>query len=254
MLFKCGLICTLAMIASSVAFAEVGANGISINKAGEIQDCHGLSDCKKIEPTGDLKKAIDDGYENLSVVDIYKDGSKEIAATSGGDGGCSKFFSYDRVSRKFSSLIFSSRDICNFRVSGNGLISSYRLDAKQYEDVYKIKNGKYQIAISDACVGCDEISRSVYRDGKIYEKLIVTNQQDFTRRSPVTTIVVADKARLYDDHSDSSATKMYLVKGDEVQLAEFNSENGLWYLVKYLPKGRGVIRKWAKCEDLAICK
>ncbi|WP_269503130.1 hypothetical protein [Burkholderia sp. IMCC1007] len=134
------------------------------------------------------------------------------------------------------------------------MISSYRLDAKQYEDVYKLKNGRYQIAISDACVGCDEVFRSVYTDGKISEKLIVTNQQDYAQRTPVTTVVVSDRARLYNNHSDSSATEMYLLKGDKVQLVEFNGENGLWYFVKYLSKRRGAILKWAKCEDLAICK
>ncbi|HEF5875978.1 TPA: hypothetical protein SAY52_006705, partial [Burkholderia cenocepacia] len=83
---KFGLISAIAMIALSVASAET-VNGLSINKAGEIRDCSGLSTCKSIEPTGDLKKAIDDGYENLSVVDIYKNGNKEIAATSGGGDG-----------------------------------------------------------------------------------------------------------------------------------------------------------------------
>ncbi|WP_175821564.1 hypothetical protein [Burkholderia sp. BCC0419] len=253
MLLKFGLISTIATIALSAASAET-ANGLSINKTGEIRDCSGLSTCKSIEPTGDLKKAIDDGYENLAVVDIYKDGNQEIAATSGGSGGCSKFFSYDRASHRFFALRFSDRDICNFRIEGDSLISSYRLDAKQYEDIYKLKKGRYQIAITDACVGCDEVSRSMYADGRISEKIIVTNQRDYAKRMPVTTMVVADKARLYDDHSDSFSTKMYLLKGDKVQLADFNSENGLWYLVKYFTKRHGAILKWIKCEDLAVCK
>ncbi|WP_148093527.1 hypothetical protein [Burkholderia cenocepacia] len=251
---KLGFTFMIAVGVVSVASTEIYANELSIDKAGKIRDCSGSSVCKDIEPTDDLKKAIDDGYENLAVVDIYKDGNREIAATSGGGDSCSKFFSYDHASRRFSALKFSDRDICNFRIDGDGLISSYRLDAKQYEDIYKIKNGKYQIAISDACVGCDEISRSVYVDGRVSEKLIVTNQQNYAQRAPVTTAVAVNKARLYDDHSDSSATKMYLLKGDKVQLVEFNSENGLWYLVKYLSRRRGVILKWVKCEDLTICK
>ncbi|QVN14626.1 hypothetical protein [Burkholderia sp. LAS2] len=253
-LLKFGLTFTITVVAVSVASAATYANDLSIDKAGKIRDCGGSSACKEIEPSGDLKKAIDDGYENLAVVDIYKDGNKEIAATSGGGDRCSKFFLYDRASRRFTSLKFSDRDICNFRIDGDSLISSYRLDAKQYEDIYKIKNRKYQIAISDACVGCDEISRSVYVDGRVSERIIVTNQRNYAQRVPVTTTVAANKARLYDDHSDTSATKMYLLKGDEVQLVEFNSENGLWYLVKYISKWRGIILKWVKCEDLIICK
>ncbi|WP_124669907.1 hypothetical protein [Burkholderia seminalis] len=253
MLLKFGLIYAIFVIVSSVASAEI-SNGLSINKKGEIRDCSGSSTCRSIEPAGDLKKAIEDGYENLAIVDIYKDGSKEIAATSGGADGCSKFFSYDRTSRRFSVLRFSDRDICNFRVEGGRLISSYRFDGKQYEDVYKLENGGYQIAISDACVGCDEVSRSVYADGKISEKIIVTNQRDYVKRTPVITTVVADKAGLYDDHSGSSLAKMYLLRGDRVQLADFNSENGLWYLVKYFTRRHGAILKWIKCEDLAICE
>lgn len=253
MLPKFSLIFAISMIVISDASAGI-VDGLSISKNGEIHDCSGSSACKSIEPTGDLRKAIEDGYENLAVVDIYEDGSKEIAATSRGSDGCSKFFSYDRTSRRFLALRFSDRDICNFRVEGGRLISSYRFDGKRYEDVYKLENGRYKIAISDACVGCDEVSRSVYTDGKISEKIIVTNQLDYVKRTPVITMVVADKAGLYDDHSDSSLAKMYLLRGDRVQLADFNDENGLWYLVKYFTERHGAILKWIKCEDLAICK
>ncbi|VWD39437.1 hypothetical protein BLA50215_05270 [Burkholderia lata] len=253
-LLKYGLTFVIAMISVSVASAEVDDNWLSIDKTGKIRDCSDSSACKIIEPTGRLKKAIDDGYENLTVVNIYKDGNREIAATSAGGDRCSKFFSYDRASHRFSALKFSDRDICNFRVDKDGLISSYRLDAKQYEDIYELKNGRYQIAISDACVGCDEVSRSVYANGKISEKIIVTNQQNYAQRVPINTVVVANKAMLYDDHSDSSEAKIYLLKGDKVRLSEFNDENGLWYLVKYLSRRQGFILKWVKCKDLAICK
>ncbi|WP_155754401.1 hypothetical protein [Burkholderia multivorans] len=253
-LIKVGLIISSAAVAVSLAYADIYPDGLSMGNAGKIQDCSNSSVCKNIEPTGDLKKAIDEGYENLAVVDIYGDGNKEIAATSGGGNRCSKFFSYDRATHRFSVLKLSERDICNFKIDGDSLISSYRLDAKQYEDIYKLKNGKYQIAISDACVGCDEIYRSVYVNGRVSEKIIVTNQQNYARRVPITTEVVSNKAMLYENHSDSAATKMYLLKGDKVQLVEFSSEDGLWYLVKYPSQRRGIIRKWVKCEDLAICK
>lgn len=91
-LLKFGLTFTITVVAVSVASAATYANDLSIDKAGKIRDCGGSSACKEIEPSGDLKKAIDDGYENLAVVDIYKDGNKEIAATSGGGDRCSKFF------------------------------------------------------------------------------------------------------------------------------------------------------------------
>ncbi|WP_196248883.1 hypothetical protein [Burkholderia multivorans] len=92
MSIKIGLTISSAAVAVSLAYADIYLNGISIDNTGKIQDCSNSSVCKDIEPTGDLKKAIDEGYENLAVVDIYGDGNKEIAATSGGGNRCSRFF------------------------------------------------------------------------------------------------------------------------------------------------------------------
>lgn len=65
--------------------------------------------------------------------------------------------------------------------------------------------------------------------------------------------VTAGKAWLYSEASNTSLTKMYLVKGDKVQLLEFDDSNGLWYFLKYSSKENRAILKWVKCEDLAIC-
>ncbi|CAD6556677.1 hypothetical protein LMG27952_06167 [Paraburkholderia hiiakae] len=47
---------------------------------------------------------------------------------------------------------------------------------------------------------------------------------------------------------------MYLVKGDRVQLLEFNDVDGFWYFVKYISKSDGALMKWVKCENISICK
>ncbi len=231
-----GLIC-MAVMAPLHAFSDQsGANVLSIDTAGAIQVCNTKSGCKNIAPTADLKKAIDDGYENMSIVDIYKDGNQEVAATS--TGGCSRFFSFNRTTHTFSALDFvgNGKDICNYKIDKNHLISSYKFDSKQYEDVYEVRNGAYQIVLSDGCVGCDQVTRSVYQDGRLSGKLLVTNQRSYSERRPVTSSVTANKAWLYSRPENTSITKMYLVKDDKVQLLEFNDADGLWYLVKYLTK------------------
>ncbi|WP_201699684.1 hypothetical protein [Paraburkholderia hiiakae] len=229
-------------------------NTLSVDASGTVRFCNTQSGCEDIVPTGDLKRAIDDGYEHISIVDIYKNGNQEVAATSAGE--CSRFFIFNRAIHVFSILRFvgNGRDICNYKINGNHLISSYKLDSKQYEDVYEFRNGAYQLVLSDGCVGCDQVTRSAYKNGRLYEKLLVTNQNNYTQRRPVTSSVRADRAWLYSEPSNTSRTKMYLVKGDRVQLLEFNDVDGFWYFVKYISKSDGALMKWVKCENISICK
>jgi hypothetical protein len=243
----------LRAIKSAIIPIQSKDDALSIDPAGEIRICNTKSSCKNIIPDGDLKKAIDEGYEHLSIVDIYKNGDHEVAATSA--GGCSRFFLFNRAAQTFSALTFSENDgdACNYKIAGNHLISSYKLDSKQYEDIYEIKNGVYQLVLSDGCVGCDQVTRSVYQDGRLSGKLLVTNQRSYIERRPVTSSVTAGKAWLYSEPTSVSITKMYLVKGDKVQLLEFDDSDGLWYFVKCITKENKTILKWAKCKDLAIC-
>jgi hypothetical protein len=246
--------CTVLLSVFSPLFASAKENILSVDESGAIRLCYENSDCKNIFPSGDLKKAIDDGYEHLSIVDIYRNGISEVAATSGGSDECSRFFLLEPITFKFSEIKFSAESICNYRVISNHLISSYKLDARQHEDIYELKNGAYQIALSDDCVGCDQVARSVYNDGKLSEKLLVTNQKNYAERSPIKAIVETEKAWLYSDHLDSKRTKMYLIQGDVVRLIDFADSNGLWYFMKYTSKTRGEILGWVKCQDLSVCK
>ncbi len=226
----------------------------SIYAADKIRLCNAKSVCKNITSTAEFKKVIDEGYENFYLVDIYRDGDEKLVATSA--GGCSKFFSFNRATHAFSAISFvgHGRDICNYKVEGRRLISSYKLDSKQYEDVYQIRDGAYQLIVSDGCVGCDQITRSVYHDGQLSAKLLVTNERKYVERRPIVSSVRAERAGLYSAASDTSMTKLYLVKGDKVQLLDFDDSNGLWYLIKYVSKQNRSTTKWVRCKDLTICK
>lgn len=232
---------------------EAKDNLPSIYTADTIRLCNAQTVCRNIAPTTELKKAIDEGYENLSLVDIYGDGDEKLVATS--VDGCSKLFLFNRAIRAFSVISFggNGRDICNYKVEGHRLISSYKLDSKQYEDVYQLNDGAYQLVISDGCVGCDQITRSIYHDEQLSAKLLVTNERNYAERRPIVSFVRAGRAELYSAPSDNSMTKLYLVKGDKVQLLDFDDSNGLWYLVRYVSKQNRSITKWVRCKDLTIC-
>jgi hypothetical protein len=247
---------------NDLIFSEPLKDGVlSIDAAGAIHICATRSNCKKITPEGELQKAIDEGNENLSIVDIYEDGNQEVAATTGNDvNQCSIFFSFNRATHTFSALDIAGkdRDICNYKLTKNHLISSYRSAAKWYEDIYELKNGIYQLVLSDACVGCDQITRSVYRNGKLAGKLLVTDRRNYSERRPIMASVTVDKAWLYSEPVSSSITAMYLIKDDKVQLLEDNaanvgndSDDSMGYLVKYITKGNKSIIKWMKYKDLA---
>lgn len=234
--------------------AHTRSNELSVDAVGVIRFCNAKLSCEEIPKTGDMRKAIADGYEQISIVDIYQDGGQEVAATSA--DGCSRFFSFDRATRKFYAISFdgTGRDICNYQIHANHLISSYKLDSKQYEDIYDLKNDTYQLVLSDGCVGCDQVARSVYQDGRLSEKLLVSNQNGYNQRQPLASSVLSGKAWLYSAPSSASKTNMYLIKGDRVQLLEFNDANGFWYFIKFRSKGNKFALKWVKCEDLAVCQ
>ncbi|MBW9107029.1 hypothetical protein [Paraburkholderia phenoliruptrix] len=248
-----GLLCMAVAVPLPASSGQAKYNLPSIYAVDKVRLCNAKSVCKNITPTAELKKAIDEGYENLSLVDIYRDGDEKLVATSA--GGCSKFFLFNRATQTFSPISFvgNGRDICNYKVEGRRLISSYKLDSKQYEDVYRIKDGAYQLIVSDGCVGCDQITRSVYHDGELSAKLLVTNETKYGKRRPIISSVRAEWAALYSAASDTSMTKLYLVEGDKVQLLDFDDSNGLWYLVRYVSKQNRSITKWVRCKDLTIC-
>jgi len=201
-----------------------------------------------------LEKAIDDGYDNLTIVDLYNDGNQKVAATSPGE--CTRFFSLDFTTKKFSDVYFegNGRDVCNYKIDGNRLISSYKFDSKQYEDVYELKNGAYRLILSDECIGCDQIARSVYTNGRVTEKLLVTNQRDYARRRPATSSVATKKAWLYAKPSNAARTQSYLSEGDAVELIEFYDADELWFLARHLSDKIKGSPKWIRCADLLICK
>ena len=62
--------------------------------------------------------------------------------------------------------------------------------------------------------------------------------------------VRSDKARLFQSPNFDSRSKMYLVKGDEVEIVDDSKLNTGWCRVRYVPKTGKVIEAWMQSSDL----
>ncbi|WP_416050829.1 hypothetical protein [Cupriavidus basilensis] len=60
--------------------------------------------------------------------------------------------------------------------------------------------------------------------------------------------VKADKSWLYDGPEDQARTRMYLIKGDEIEVISPGSSG--WVYVEYKGKNKMAIRKWIKGESI----
>ena len=62
--------------------------------------------------------------------------------------------------------------------------------------------------------------------------------------------VSSDKAKLFQSASLDSRTKMYLVKGDQVEIIDDTKFNTGWCRVRYAPKTGKAIEAWIQSSDL----
>ncbi len=62
--------------------------------------------------------------------------------------------------------------------------------------------------------------------------------------------VRSDKARLFQSPNLDSRTRMYLVKGDHVEILDDTQLNTGWCKVRYLPKSGKAIEAWMQSSDL----
>lgn len=64
------------------------------------------------------------------------------------------------------------------------------------------------------------------------------------------TSVNSDKAKLFHSASLDSRTRMYLVKGDQVEIIDDSKFNTGWCKVRYVPKTGKTIEAWMQSSDL----
>ncbi len=64
--------------------------------------------------------------------------------------------------------------------------------------------------------------------------------------------VSAEKARLYTTPEASGEGRMYLVKGDKVEIVDESKASQGWYRIRYLTKTGKPIDRWARAQDLEV--
>jgi hypothetical protein len=155
-----------------------------------------------IVPEG-IKESIRDIYTEISVEDLGDDGISELVATmdSSSVNRCSKIYRYDKAENLLVEISFSAGDVCNLRKENGYVVSSYRDEGAWKEDFYKVKDGLAIIYYKDACIGCGEISRVEWRDGKAELQYLVTDGEAFNDRHPISLKISSQKASIYDGDS-----------------------------------------------------
>ena len=224
-----------------------------------IKNCDG-SECENVELPEDFLRFFNDGYSNLSLEDMTFDGYPEVILTGPEEGVvniCSKIYLYDREKRVLQEVAGLKNQICNYRFKNSRLISSYRSGAKWHEDVYRVSDAGFTLELSDSCIGCDQINRTIYLPEGKTDKFMVTNDADYTLRKVILGKVASGRAALYEEPNARRKTKMYLIKDDSVALLDFivtEDSTKYWYEIKYITNKGREIRAWIKCEDLEYCK
>lgn len=249
-----------ALTSTLAATNREKATILSVNDSGtdlSITACHeGM--CKAITIPETMLDAIDNGYSQISVEDLTLDGVSEVILTHNAEGSvnaCSKAYRYNSENETLRPMDKLQSQLCNYSIKNDYLISSYRSGAKWHEDIYKIEDNDLILTISDSCIGCEYINRTLYLGGRKTENLLVENSHDYRLRTPISSTVVSKRATLYSEPNINQATKMYLINGDEVALTDATSdENYFWYKIRYVTKKGALIDAWLHCEDISFCE
>lgn len=213
--------------------------------------------CTALTPPSDMLAAIRDGYNQISVDDLTLDRTPEIILTHSAEGSvntCTRIYRYDAALGALRPLDDSKRQLCNYTVTHNHVISRYRSAATWHEDIYERKNNDLELVYSDSCVGCDAIKRTRYLDGARTDTVLVTNNLDHWLRTPISTTVLSKKATLYREPHIDQPTKAYLISGDEVVLTDVTSDDdNFWYRIRYTTVKGKPIEGWLRCDDTKLC-
>lgn len=255
-------VCAIFLVSASALAKnnDERATTLSVSGSGaslSITACHEGA-CQTVTPPERMLNAVGQGYSDISLEDLTQDGVSEIVLTHGAEGNvntCSKVYRFDSELKELLPLSGLKNPLCNHSIQGDHLISSYRSGAIWYEDIYKIGKKDISLIHSDSCIGCDYVRRAIYLDGAKTDTLLVANNLDYRLRTPILTTVVSPKATLYSKPAIENATKMYLIRGDEVALMDDASDpSNFWYKVRYATKKGTLVNAWIKCEDLKFCE
>lgn len=131
--------------------------------------------------------------------------------------------------------------------------SGQRSGPRWYSNVYKVINGRPYIRQARSAMVGDGLDKVVFKNpkGKTLKTLILdTNIEDNPERPAVRTIN-AKRAYLHNKPNDNSKTRVYVIKGDRVNLHDYTHDvdSGEWFYVRYQGKKK-LFKGWIKWNSI----
>lgn len=194
---------------------------------------------------------IEQGYSEIRTLDILN--KKYLMLTSAGDvNKCSVLFEVKADVVDEVPIKFGDRKVCNLSVVGKYVTSSWRDKGMWNEDVYEIAHdGKWHFLFKDECVGCQQVKRSLFKNGQLYKTQLLSDSVDFSSRKELSGKVNVVKAYLYAAPDDKSKLKAYLIEGDVFMLIDM-SDDGEYYKVKYKSLSGKTSFYWIRSDDFLL--
>jgi hypothetical protein len=204
-------------------------------------------------PRGFLRE-IEAVYDDVHIEDITGDGVGEVVFHLAGDGvnSCSRVLRYESSDHSLKELVFNQGGLCDFKVRGGYIISSYKDGATWVEDIYIAEGGQVNIKMSDRCVGCGEVRRIVYPFAGSPIRSLVSDDMNFEKRTELVSTVASIQARIFPSPAATKSTQKYLIRGDKITLLGFYSNDGEDW-VEFRFSGGVTTEGWLKCSDLVSC-
>lgn len=190
--------------------------------------------------------------DNVALVgDFNFDGLTDIALfVSSGYGGVNQFydlFVMDKKEGQLSSLMSIANP--SLKPAKQQLSTAQRSGPRWYETVYQFAEGQVVQYADYSMITETLFYREIYKNEKRVSASVVTNT-DADSNDPVFRKITLDKAILYDKPDDNTATRMYVIKGDDVELLDYQQDQLYedWLFIRF--KGRRVIEKWIKSDAI----
>lgn len=215
----------------------------------------------KTQPMGELPDVPEGGMDVDSLIirgDFNFDGAGDVGLLEGvGYGGVNMFYRlyfWDKTAGKFQAF---QQEVSNptLTPATKTLNSAQRSGPRWYTTDFRFKDGKPYTWMETVVASPegDLYHAKIYQpDGSLLKTLVAETEDpaDITEKTaPASRNIVVDKAALYDKPQESSKTRMYVIKGDAVELLDYADNMGAeWFLVRY--KGKKVLEKWVEASAI----
>ncbi|WP_313204110.1 hypothetical protein [Stenotrophomonas sp.] len=246
------------VLTSGCHAAETPADGYrfagSVPAGKTVRVCKG-SRCSDMPSPEKLQFQLEEEYQ-ASFVDLDGDGRKELVMTGpAGVNRCITIYKPSPVDGHVSIYQPGGAAICNYQLRAAYLYSQSRDGATVVEEQYLARNGSLVLQARDSCVGCGQVARERFSAGKVAQRGLVTDAPRMEDRRPIGNTVVVDKASLFNSADALDPSRMYLVKGDAVEVLERSGEGrSAMFRIRYARPGRPAIEKWLQCSSLGNCR